>query len=549
MNISVKRGRWALLGLPAVFLLAFVVVPLLMVLYMGFSREGGISLATFLDIFGSGYYRGVMLFSFEQALASVLVTLVLGLPGAYILSHYDFRGKDQVLALSTVPFVLPSVLVVLGFVIFFGNTGILNDFLRDTFNVGGVPFRILYSWKAIILAHAFYNIPLVFRYVSSIWANIDDSLLEAARNLGASRLRTLRDIELPYLSQAILSCSLLVFIYSFTSFAIVLALGGARYTTMEVTIYTVTNLYGSFELAGALSILQMAFLLIVVFLYYRTDRGHSVGGRKTKRALSSMSLTHKSMTALYAFVVSVLLMGPILSILYSSIRTRTGGVAGYTLEWFREIFERGTESFIGASPLESIGNSLFIALFAMVISVTFAILLSYYGVNRRGGRVTGILVMVPLCISTITLALGYVFIGNRISIDISLLAIILIHSVISFPLSFRAISNSLSKVDPALIEASQNIGASRFRTFLSIDLPLIRGGIIAAGVLSFAISLGELAAAYMLYGGRYTTIPIHIYRFIGGYRFGPAAALGVMLMAVSAIGFLMIDRAGAKIRF
>jgi thiamine transport system permease protein len=157
--------------------------------------------------------------------------------------------------------------------------------------------------------------------------------------------------------------------------------------------------------------------------------------------------------------------------------------------------------------------------------------------------------MAPLCISTITLSLGYILIGNRLPIDIALFAIILIHSVISFPLSFRAISNSLSKVDRSLIEAAQNLGASRIRAFLTIDLPLIKGGLIAACAFSFAISLGELAAAYMLYGGRYTTIPIHIYRFIGGYRFGPAAALGVVLMVVSTVGFLLIERAGTKIQF
>jgi len=550
MRAQSGRWGWALLALPSLFLLAFVLVPLLMVFYFGLARGGGLSASTFADIFSSEYYRGVILFSFEQAAASVALTLALGLPGAYLISHYDFRWKGQIMALSTVPFVLPSVLVVLGFVIFFGNSGVLNNFLRDAFGIGGVPFGVLYSWKAIILAHAFYNIPLVFRYVSSIWSGIDENLLEAAQNLGASRLRAFRDIELPYLWQAIMSSSLLIFIYSFTSFAIVLAMGGPQHATMEVTIYTVTNFYGSFELAGALSLLQMAFLLLVVFAYMHVNVRAVPGGSRTIRPISALSNIHKAIFGIYAALVGTLLIGPILSILNSSVRSGVAGGAGYTLDWFKEILSWGGDSFIGATPLESIANSILIALLAMSISVVFSLLLSYYSsMSKRGGLMTSVLVMTPLCISTITLSLGYVLIGNRMPFDISLMAIILIHSVISFPLSFRAISNSLSKVDRSLVEASSNLGASRARTFMSIELPLIRGGIIAAGVFSFAISLGELAAAYMLYGGRYTTIPIHIYRFIGGYRLGPAAALGVMLMAVSAIGFLLIERAGAKMQF
>lgn len=548
MSWGISPRRLALVALPSFFLFLFVLLPLLMVLYSGLTTDGKLSFEAFYQVFSSKYYREVMLFTFVQAFASVLITLALGLPGAFILSNYEFRWKGQIMALSTIPFVLPSVLVVLGFVIFFGNSGVLNDLLRDITGGGGVPIRILYSWKAIILAHAFYNIPLVFRYVSSIWGHIDEGLLEAARNMGASRLRVFKDIELPFLSQAILSSSLLIFIYCFTSFAIVLALGGPRYATMEVTIYTVTNFYGSFEVAAALSLLQIVFLLGIVFAYMKVDVKRIEGRLRQLRSLSSMSSTHKALTAVYSLVVSVLLLGPMASIVHASVKA--GGLSDYTLDWFREVLDVGGRSFIGATPLESIANSLIIATLAMMISVIFGIVLSYGHSSVSGLRkLLGAMVMIPLCVSTITLALGYLIVGNAFSIDILLMAIVLIHAVISFPFSFRAVSNSVSKVDRALVEAAQNMGASRMRAFLSIELPLIKGGIMAAAVFSFAISLGELAAAYMLYGGRYTTIPIYIYRYIGGYRFGPAAALGVILMAVSAISFLLIERAGSKLQF
>jgi thiamine transport system permease protein len=132
---------------------------------------------------------------------------------------------------------------------------------------------------------------------------------------------------------------------------------------------------------------------------------------------------------------------------------------------------------------------------------------------------------------------------------VSFWAIVLIHAIISVPFSVRTLSSSLAAIDTRLVEAAQGVGASRLRAFFSIEVPLLKGGLIAASVFSFAISLGELAAAFMLYGGRYTTIPIYIYRYIGGYRFGSAAAMGVVLMVVSAISFYIIDRMGARMQF
>jgi thiamine transport system permease protein len=544
-------GTSARLALPLAALTALTVVflPLALVLFSGLGGLSGSPLSAFSTALSTGLYREIFAFSIAQAAGSMLLTLALGLPGAYFFARYDFRWKDKLLALSTLPFVLPSVLVVLGFVIFFGNTGTLNSALSRLPGMGDVPLRVLYSWRAILLAHAFYNVPLVYRLVSVSWSHIDQRMVEAAQSVGASPWRIFRDIELPFLRHAVLSSSLLTFIYSFTSFAIILALGGPRYATVEVTVYTLSRMTGSYGLSSALALLQLAFLCGVVWLYVRIPAVRGGHGMRTPLRFSALRMRYRALAAAYGCAMGVFFFGPMAGIVHAALRQTSSGAGSYTLRWFYEIlFPTGT-GLADATPLSSIATSVGIGATATALSVVAGLGMAYLiRSSQRSRSLLGVLTMVPLGVSTVTLALGYLVIGSELGIDVSLAGIVLIHALISFPFSVRSIHGALSKLDPSLIEASLGMGASRLRTFIGIDLPLIKGGIAAAAVFSFALSLGELAAAYMLYGGDYVTIPIYIYRYIGGYRFGSAAAMGTVLMAVSAAAFLLIERAGSVFR-
>jgi len=234
-------GRLLLLLLlaPAAFLLLFFYLPLGSVLVGGVTDSGGrFNLGILKSLLGDPYFLRIIGFTVWQAILSTLLSVLMGLPGAYLLARYDFRGKRLIQALTTVPFVLPSIIVVLGFVRFFGNNGILNRFLMSLFGRTEPPLRILYSLQAILLAHAFYNFPVVVRIVSSLWRRIHPSTEEAARSLGAHGLRLFWRVTLPQILPALLSAAALVFIFCLLSFAIVLVLGGGpRYTTLEVEVY------------------------------------------------------------------------------------------------------------------------------------------------------------------------------------------------------------------------------------------------------------------------------------------------------------------------
>jgi ABC-type Fe3+ transport system, permease component len=180
------------------------------------------------------YRLGLFGFTAYQALLSTLASIALGLPGAYVLARFEFPGRETVRSLTAVPFVMPSIMVAIGFIATFGRNGVLNGVLTA---VGLPRVELLYTLPIIVLAHAFYDAPLIARVTATAWESVDAGTAETARSLGASPQRAFLDVVVPQLLPAILTGALLTFIFSFMSFAIVLALGGLSLATVEVWVY------------------------------------------------------------------------------------------------------------------------------------------------------------------------------------------------------------------------------------------------------------------------------------------------------------------------
>ncbi|MGI8479316.1 MAG: ABC transporter permease, partial [Gaiellaceae bacterium] len=199
-------------GVPLAFLALFFVYPLVSILERGLGAGGDLAVLT------DSLTREVLWFSLWQAVASTALTIAVALPASYVLGRYAFRGRGVVLAAVTVPFVLPSVVVALAF-------------------LAVLPEGLERSWVAILIAHVFFNVAVVVRVVGTFWAGLDPRLAEAAATLGAGPVRSLREVTLPLLAPALAAAASIVFLFSFTSFGIVLILGGPRYSTLETEIY------------------------------------------------------------------------------------------------------------------------------------------------------------------------------------------------------------------------------------------------------------------------------------------------------------------------
>jgi thiamine transport system permease protein len=510
-----------------------------------------ITAESFIAALSNPYYRSIIRFTFLQAAVSTVSAVLAGLPGAWLMSHLDFKGKRIVNSLTTIPFVLPSVLVVLGFVLSFGNSGILNSFLMKITGSGEPPLRILYSFKAIILAHTFYNFPISLRLISSAWSQTGRSRIEAAEILGAGRLRIFRTITLPALLPSIIAAASLIFIFCFMSFAIILVLGGGpAFSTIEVEIYRLARISIDLEAAASLALAGAVITGLLTYIYIKLQKksaaGYSVSGQILPlKKFSSLSLPVRGIIALYLSVIIMLITGPLLAVVVRSFQSRAGwsGDLVFSLKAYKSVLT-------GRIAGTAVRNSLIFAFSAVLISIPSGMIAAYASVRRkiRFTELSETLFMLPMGVSAVVIGLGYYSLSALLPSTASNRSILIIfaHAVIALPFVVRTFTTGIQRIGINLVEASETLGAGSFQTFFRIELPLLKSSIISAAAFAFCISAGEINAALILSDGAAPTIPIAVYRLISSYNFFGACAMGTILMFICGLAFYLIDRFGGS---
>mgnify|MGYP001236302341 CR=1 FL=1 len=539
------------MGVPALFLAAFFYLPIVEALSRGFrGPDGGFSFQAAVSLLKDPYIQRLIRFTALQAAWSSLLSAVIGVPLAYILARTEFPGRRLATALVMLPFVLPSITVALGFLLMFGTNGWLNQFLRSAF---GVELRVLHSLWAILLAHAFYNAPVVARMTQSAWEQVDPRLEESARVLGASPVRAFRDVSLPAALSGVIGGMTLAFIYCFMSFPIVLALGGARYATLEVEIFTNVQVLWDWETGAALAAIQAAISLGFVYFALRAQREPAsfAGRSRGARRQPLFGRPTASRFAAWAFVTfsAIFFAGPIASI---ALHALTDARGAFSLDGFARIFSARHSAFIGNAPLESIYTSLRLGAAAAAIALAAGTAFAYgYIRGPMSGRTwVETLSFAPLVVSSVALGFGFLLAFSRppLSAIPPDWRVILVHSVLAFPFVVRAVRPVLGGMDPGLGEAARTLGARPMRAFLSVELPLVAGGVFVAYAFAFGLSVGEMSATMMLARPGLVTMPVSVYRLLAARDFQGASAMALVLAAVCGGVFVAVEWASRAVR-
>lgn len=540
------RAPWLLVGLPALFLAAFFYLPIAQVLSRGFrTSEGGFSLAAVGSLLTDPYIQRLIRFTASQALASSALSTLIGVPLAYVLARMEFRGRRTLAALTMVPFVLPSITVALGFLLMFGANGWFNQALRS---LTGSEVRILHSLWAILLAHAFYNAPVVARVTQAAWEQIDPRLEESARTLGANPLGVFRDVTLPALLPAIASGAALAFIYSFMSFPIVLALGGARFSTLEVEIFTQVHVLWDYETGAALAALQAVLSLTFVYWMLKLQGDPAAFGGRTpqrlRRPLAIRGRFSPGQVGAWLFLSGCALFfaGPIASIAWHSLKAAGGGLS---LDGYARIFSTRHSAIVGNSPVSAIRNSLYFAGFAGIIALGLGLSFTYGFLQSRLRKTAWLetLALAPIVVSSVALGFGVLVAFRRAPFDWIPpdWRVILIHAVLAFPFVVRSVRPMLANLDTGLRDAARTLGATPGKAFRTVELPLIAGGVIVALALAFGISVAEMSATMMLARPGLVTMPVSVYRFLASRDFQSASAMAIILVLVTGGAFAAIE--------
>jgi thiamine transport system permease protein len=321
--------------LPLAFLALFFFYPLAAVMWKGLVPGGRVDLSPLLRIWGQPYFLRALGFTFWSATLSTLLTMVIGLPAAYVFARYRFPGKSILQALTTIPFVLPAMVVAAAFTALLGPRGWLNGGLIAWLDLGRAPIRLQNTVWLILIAQVFYNITVMIRMVGGFWANLDPRLTEAARVLGGNRLRVLREITLPLLLPVIASAALLVFLFCFTSFGLILILGGPRFATLEVEIYRQAVTLFRLPEAAAISLVQIVLTFAVMVLYTRIQARVAVPLNLRSAQETALPPVTAGQRAVVLVVVAGLLLFLVLPLVVLAGRSLA---AGDPTRYYRELF-------------------------------------------------------------------------------------------------------------------------------------------------------------------------------------------------------------------
>jgi thiamine transport system permease protein len=517
----IRPWRWLAYVVPLAFLALFFVYPLEAIVERGLRGEGDRPLTVLAD----PLTREVVWFTVWQALASTALTIAVALPAAYVLGRYRFRGRSVVNAVVLVPFVLPTVVVALAFVAL-------------------LPEPLERGWAPILVAHAFFNVAVVVRIVGTFWANLDPRVAEAAATLGAAPWRRAREVTLPLLAPALAAAAAIVFLFSFTSFGIVLVLGGPRYSTIETEIYNQAVRLFDLRAAAVLSLVQLACVVAAVAVATRLERRLiSPAQLRSQRDVLRRPRTLRDKLVVGASLggLAVFLGLPLAVLVERSLAV--GG--GHGLEAYRAL-GRPT-SILLVAPWEAVVNSLVYAAAATGIAVLVGGLAAFAVAGTRGSRRLDVLVLLPLGASAVMLGLGFLIAFDRAPVDFRAAPWIVpvAQALVAIPFVVRIVAPTLRSIDPRQREAAALLGASPGRVLREIDLPIVSRGLAVAAGFAFAISLGEFGATVFLARPDRPTLPVAIFRFLGRpgeLNAAEAYALAVVLLAVTVVSVLLVER-------
>lgn len=522
------------------FLALFLVIPVATVIYVAFTEKGSgaFTLVNFLDFARTDLFVRSFWNSMYVALATVVLASAFALPLAYMTTRFDFRGANLVQALGFIPLIMPPFAGAVAMQMLFGRNGTVNLLLDDWF---GFKIPFMEGLNGVVFAQAVHYFPFILVNVSASLRNIDQSMEEAAQNLGSSGFRLFRRIVFPLAMPGYIAGASLVFVKVFDDLATPLLLNVkdmlAPQAYLRITSIGIADPMG-YVISVVLIVVSVAAIGLAAWLmkgrdYATVQRG---GGGLGRRKLNTIEAA-----AAYAVVglILFLVLAPHIGLLLLSLSTVWSFSPlpdGYTLAHYGRVF---------AEAGVYIKNTLLYATLAGLIDVVLAVAIAYLVLRTKlpGRHWLDWTASAALAIPGVVIGIGYLrtFFGVKMPDGSSLAAfwliIVLALAIRRLPYALRACYAALQQISPSLEEAAENLGASKLRTVKRIVVPLMMGGMLAGFVTSFATSAVELSATLMLVQNTSDApLAYGLYVFMQSPAGrGPGAALGIIAVILVAI--------------
>jgi iron(III) transport system permease protein len=545
--MRVKRHSDVLLYVFVLGVLIWLVLyPNLYLFIQSFLNESDFTLAHYREFFRSPSELESLSNSLWISAWSVILSALIGIPLAFLFTRYDFPGRRVFASLASLPVLLPPLVGVIAFLFLYGESGILNRSLQRWLG-RSEPLFSLRGVGAILLVHAYTMYVYFYLFVSAGLKRIDDTLTEAARSLGASRLRTFLTVTLRQLTPSLAGASLLTFMTSMASFSAPYIFGGGV-RVLALQIYN-SKLNGDLKMSMVETVILASTSILFLFFLQRYEGTGKFRSVNKGTSWATTRVTHRGAQVAAAFfgimMVLVLLLPHLTLILVSFVKEGT---------WTTEILppEYTVENYIRlfSTPelLEPVFNSLQMAFLATMANFVFAMLIVYLIVQKQvhGGFLLGSLVILPWALpgTVLALSLATTFSQNRpwearILLVGTYWILPLAYFIRNIPVVVRASQSSFEQLDPSLDEAARLLGGKWFFRFSRVTLPLVLPGVVAGLLLAFVTALGEFVTSIVIYTLRNRPISVEILGQLRQFNFGTAAAYGVLLTLLIGAAFIV----------
>ena len=517
----------------------FIVYPFYTILTKSvFSNKvEGLTLYNFIRFFSKPYYYQTLIRSIVVCSATVLASLLIGVPIAYVMTRYNVAGKQLLHILIIMSLMSPPFIGAYSWIILMGRNGLV----AKLFALIGMKAPTIYGRGGIIFVFTLHLFPYIYLYTSGAMNSIDASLEEAAENLGMSKLKRIWTITLPVILPSILAGCVMVFMTALADFGTPMLMGEG-YTVLPVLVYneymseSAVNPY----MASALSVIIVACsLLVLTFQKLVIDKRNYQMSSLRPPQETKLHGAKRFLVSLPIYIVIFLAFLPQIVVVCQSFveRSFSGVVKGINLNNYRAILSR-----LG----NNIRNTYVFSLVAIVFIVILGILVSYVLVRKKGkvANLIDTLIMFPYVIPGSVLGIGLIVAFNRKPlILVGTSAIMIISYVVrKLPYTVRSGSAFLYQMDPFVEEASINLGVSPMKTFFTVTARMMLPGVMSGAVLSWITCINELSSSIMLYSGKTSTIAVAIYQEVTRMSDGTAAALATILTVTTIISLLVVFR-------
>lgn len=464
------------------------------------------------------YLRWRLIWSLGQAAITCAICLVLALPLCWVLARFEFFGRAVVLRLLMLPFVVPTLVAALGVLALWGPQGTLSMALG--ISLEDTPWLLLYG-------NLFFNLCLVVRAGVDGLSQVNQSHLAAARSLGCTPWRAFWRVEWPVAAPWMMSALCLVFLYCFSGFGLALILGGQRYATVEVEIYSLV----AYELQlGSASVLALWTLLLTgaVALAYAY----------LERRLSA-PMTHQPVTRLRAHSAGQKagVTGALLVLLFVLALPLIMVLArGLSLGWKVWAEALDEEAWM------AVANTLRFGATALMIATVLGLMHALAWQGRLWWRAAAFL---PFVVSPVTVAFGLLLLYPSWAASLGLL--LMAYAVLAYPFVAKSVAAGLDAMPRHQVQAARTLGASPWRCFWRVILPQLRPALRRGMAFAAATAVGEFAVTLFLSRPEWTTLTTLIYQRLsrpGQGNLDAAMVLSCVLMLLAFLAFLVIEWPG-----